>query len=38
MGQRARESVKENFLLIRLLEQYLDLLGGFETHYKLTGM
>ncbi len=38
MGQRARESVKENFLLIRLLEQYLDLLGGFETRYQLTGM
>ncbi len=38
LGQRARESVKENFLLIRLLEQYLDLLGGFETLYKLTGM
>ncbi|MFP4345165.1 MAG: glycosyltransferase [Anaerolineales bacterium] len=38
MGRRARESVKENFLLIRLLEQYLDLLGGFETLYKLTGM
>jgi hypothetical protein len=26
MGERARESVKERFLTIRLLEQYLDLL------------
>ncbi len=37
MGQKARESVKENFLLIRLLEQYLDLLNAFETSYSYVG-
>ncbi len=37
MGQKARESVKENFLLIRLLEQYLDLLNNFETNYSYRG-
>jgi trehalose synthase len=36
MGQRARESVRERFLMIRLLEQYLDLLGSFETIYRLS--
>jgi trehalose synthase len=35
MGKRARESVRERFLMIRLLEQYLDLLGSFETIYRL---
>jgi trehalose synthase len=35
MGQRARESVRERFLMIRLLEQYLDLLDAFETIYRL---
>jgi trehalose synthase len=35
MGQRARESVRERFLMIRLLEQYLDLLGSFETTYRI---
>jgi len=35
MGERARESVKERFLKIRLLEQYLDLLVSFETAYRL---
>lgn len=34
-GEKARESVKEQFLLTRLLEQYLDLFGSFETVYKL---
>jgi trehalose synthase len=36
MGQRARESVRERFLMIRLLEQYLDLFNSFETIYRLT--
>lgn len=35
MGERARESVKKNFLLTRLFEQYLDLFSSFETDYKL---
>jgi glycosyltransferase involved in cell wall biosynthesis len=35
MGERARESVKEQFLLTRLLEQYLDLFTSFETIHRL---
>lgn len=35
MGRRARESVRRRFLLSRLLEDYLDLAGGFETRYIL---
>jgi trehalose synthase len=35
MGERARESVKEQFLLSRLLEQYLDLFNSFETIHRL---
>jgi trehalose synthase len=35
MGRRARETVREKFLMVRLLEQYLDLLGSFETVYRL---
>jgi trehalose synthase len=36
MGKKARESVRQRFLLTRYLEQYLDLLGSFETVFKLT--
>lgn len=35
MGRRAKETVREKFLLIRLLEQYFDLFGSFETLYLL---
>lgn len=35
MGRRARETVRQRFLLIRLLEQHLDLLNSFEVSYKL---
>ena len=35
MGNRARETVKERFLLTRLLEQYLDLFNSFETIHRL---
>jgi trehalose synthase len=35
MGERARETVKERFLLTRLLEQYLDLFSSFETLHPL---
>jgi len=35
IGERARESVKERFLLTRLLEQYLDLFTSFETIHRL---
>jgi len=37
MGRKARKFVQERFLLITLLERYLDLLNGFETIYRLTG-
>jgi trehalose synthase len=36
MGEKGRETVRERFLMIRLLEQYLDLLGSFQTIYKLS--
>lgn len=35
MSENAREKVKEQFLMIRLLEQYIDLFLSFETTYKL---
>ena len=35
MGEAGRETVREHFLLSRYLEQYLDLLGAFESDYKL---
>jgi trehalose synthase len=35
MGQRAREKVRENFLLTRYMEQYFDLFGSFETVFKI---
>jgi trehalose synthase len=35
MGRKAREKVRENFLLPRYLEQYLDLFNSFETIYRL---
>lgn len=35
MGAKARETVKDKFLLSRLLEQYLDLMNSFETIYRL---
>jgi trehalose synthase len=35
MGTRAKETVKKQFLLTRLLEQYLDMFSSFETIYKL---
>lgn len=35
MGEKARETVKERYLMIHLLEHYLDLLNGFEVSYHL---
>jgi trehalose synthase len=35
LGQCARETVREKFLLIRYLEQYIDLFNSFETVYRL---
>jgi len=36
LGTRARQTVKDRFLLARLLEDYLDLFGAFRTEYRLT--
>jgi len=35
MGEKAKETVRRKFLLIRYLEQYLDLFNSFETIYRL---
>jgi trehalose synthase len=35
MGQKAKETVRKHFLMIRYLEQYLDLFNSFETVYRL---
>jgi trehalose synthase len=35
MGQHARETVRQRFLLTRYLEQYLDLFGAFERTFRL---
>lgn len=35
MGAKARETVRQKFLLSRYLEQYLDLFNSFETVYRL---
>lgn len=35
LGAAAQETVRENFLLSRLLEQYLDLFNNFETNFRL---
>ncbi len=35
MGERAKESVRQNFLLTRLMEDWLDLIGSFETYFQL---
>ncbi len=35
MGQSARQTVMKKFLMIRLLEQYLDLFNSFETNFSL---
>jgi trehalose synthase len=35
MGEKARASVAERYLLTRYLEQYLDLFGSFETIFRL---
>lgn len=36
LGQKARETVRQNFLLTRYLEQYLDLLNSFEADFRLS--
>ncbi len=36
LGERARETVRQKFLLARYLEQYLDLLSSFEADFRLS--
>lgn len=36
LGKRAKESVRKNFLITRLLEQYLDLFNSFKVSYHPT--
>ncbi|MFQ5905491.1 MAG: glycosyltransferase [bacterium] len=36
LGQKARQTVKEKFLMVRLLEQYVDLFNSFQTVYQLS--
>jgi trehalose synthase len=37
LGEKAQETVRQRFLLTRLLEQYLDLFNSFEITFRLTG-
>lgn len=37
MGQAARESVRQRFLMSRLMEDWLDLIGSFEPNFRLRG-
>jgi len=36
LGQKAKETVRQKFLLTRYLEQYLDLLNSFEADFRLS--
>ena len=37
VGQKAKETTRQRFLLTRYLEQYLDLLNSFEADFRLSG-
>ena len=37
LGRNARESVRKRFLMTRLMEDWLDLIGSFETRFQLKG-
>jgi len=37
MGRKARESVRNRFLMTRLMEEWLDLVGSFEARFQLKG-
>jgi trehalose synthase len=37
MGRNARETVRKRFLMTRLMEEWLDLIGSFEAHFQLEG-
>lgn len=38
MGKRAKERVRQRFLMTRLLEDWLDLIGSFEPKFQLKGV
>jgi trehalose synthase len=37
LGEQARETVRERFLMSRLMEEWLDLIAGFEARFHLRG-
>ena len=37
LGERAKETVRRRFLMSRLMEEWLDLIGSFEPHFRLKG-
>lgn len=37
LGQKAKESVRRRFLMTRLMEDWLDLIGSFEANFRLKG-
>lgn len=37
LGEKAKETVRERFLMTRLMEDWLDLIGSFEPHFRLKG-
>lgn len=37
IGKAARETVRERFLMTRLMEEWLDLIGSFEARFRLRG-
>jgi trehalose synthase len=37
LGERAKESVRQRFLMTRLMEEWLDLIASFEPKFRLKG-
>jgi len=37
LGQKARDTVRRRFLMTRLMEDWLDLMGSFEANFNLRG-
>jgi trehalose synthase len=37
LGEAAKETVRQKFLITRLMEDWLDLMGAFEAHFQLKG-
>jgi trehalose synthase len=38
LGRNARETVRDRYLMTRLMEDWLDLIGSFEAHFQLRGV